>query len=172
MPLNMIRDNALVADDWAEVDSQAEIPPAKKLIVPLSRWLTEREQLCSTGATIGVRLPNTEDVDAIFPEIADRPLIALELPKFDDGRALTQARVLRGRLGYRGDLRGVGDILQDLVYIMRRCGFNEIIPRADQGLDGCLRALADFSTAYQPAADSIQSVFIRRRKSQPHTIAT
>lgn len=167
MPLDMIRDNALVIDDWTEIDSQADIPPTKKLIVPLSRWLSEREQLCATGASIGVRLPNTEDVDAIFPEIANRPLLALEFPKYDDGRALTQARVLRGRLAYRGDLRGVGDILQDLVFIMRRCGFNEITLRAGQDPQKCLRALSDFSTAYQPAADGIQSVFIRRRKSRP-----
>ncbi|HWU67270.1 MAG TPA: DUF934 domain-containing protein, partial [Stenotrophobium sp.] len=159
----MIRDDVLVADDWIAVDDQADIAPAKKLIVSLGRWRSERDQLCSAGATIGVRLANTEDVDAIFAEIADRPLIALEFPKFDDGRALTQARVLRGRLGYRGTLRGVGDILQDLVYIMRRCGFNEILPRADQDPQGCLRALSDFSTAYQPAADGIPSVFIRRR---------
>jgi len=59
-------------------------------------------------------------------EIAGRPLLALEFPKFDDGRALTQARVLRGRLGYHSDLRAVGDILQYLVFVARRCGSSEI----------------------------------------------
>lgn len=161
----LIRDDRLIADDWITLDKQTAVPTtAGKVIVPLSRWRAEHNALLSTGAQIGVRLLNTEDVDALFPEIADRPLLALELPKFDDGRALTQARVLRGRLGYHGDLRLTGDILQDLVFVARRCGFNEIQPRADQDPNGCLRALKDFSTAYQPAADDVQSAFIRRRK--------
>ena len=163
----MIRGNALASDDWTTIDDESGIPPeAEKLIVSLSRWCAEHEQLRSSGKLIGVRLPNIEDIDAVFAEVADRPLLALEFPKFADGRALTQARVLRGRLGYRGDLRGVGDILQDLIFIMRRCGFNEIVPRLGQDMDGCLRALADFSTAYQPAADGIRSAFVRRRSSQ------
>ncbi|MGH8460604.1 MAG: DUF934 domain-containing protein [Stenotrophobium sp.] len=169
MSLRMIRGNALVIDDWTEIDDESALPAGgnpTKLIVPLKRWRTERESLIAAGMQIGVRLANTEDVDTIFPEIADRPLLALEFPKFDDGRALTQARVLRGRLDYRGDLRGVGDILQDLIFIMRRCGFNEIVPRADQNSEGCLQALADFSTAYQPAADDVQSAFVRRRSSR------
>ncbi len=96
---------------------------------------------------------------------AGRPLLALELPKFDDGRALTQARVLRERLGCRGDLCAVGDILQYLVFVARRCGSNGIQPCADQNLDNCLHVLQDFSTAYQPAADAAQSAFIRRRQT-------
>src|SRR3546814_11872909 len=75
-------------------------------------------------------------VDDIFAEIADRPLLVLGFPKHDDGRALTQAKLLRGRLGYRGDLRVDGHILQDLVSVARRCGCNEIKPRADQELQG------------------------------------
>lgn len=165
----LICGDRLIDDDWTVLDEHAAPPAgAGKLIVPLSRWRTERDALQATGAQIGVRLINTEDVDQLFPEIADRPLLVLEFPKFDDGRALTQARVLRGRLGYRGNLRLTGDILQDLVFVARRCGFNEIQPRADQDPNGCLRALKDFSTAYQPAADDVQSVFIRRRKLQ-HT---
>lgn len=161
----LIRDDRLIADDWTALDEQAAVPAsASRLIVPLNRWRTERAALQATGAQIGVRLANTEDVDQLFPEVADRPLLVLEFPRFDDGRALTQARVLRGRLGYRGDLRLTGDILQDLVFVARRCGFNEIQPRDDQDPDGCLHALEDFSTAYQPAADDMQSAFSRRRK--------
>lgn len=121
--------------------------------------------MLATGAQIGVLLLNTEDADELYAEIAGRPLLALEFPKFDDGRALTQARVLRGRLGYRGDLRAVGDILQYLAFVARRCGFNEIQPRTDQDLDGCLSALQDFTTAHQSAADAAQSAFIRRRQT-------
>lgn len=160
----LIRDDRLIADTWTEVDEQEEIAAGiSHLVVPLARWRAERDALLASGAQIAVRLPNTEDVDAIYAEIADRPLLVLGFPKHDDGRALTQAKLLRGRLGYRGDVRVDGHILQDLVSVARRCGCNEIKPRADQELQGCLRALSEFSTAYQPAADGIVSVFVRRR---------
>src|SRR3546814_14147513 len=84
---------------------------AQRLIVTLARLRAERDTLLAAAAQIGVRLANTEDVDDIFAEIADRPLLVLGFPKHDDGRALTQAKLLRGRLGYRGDLRVDGHIL-------------------------------------------------------------
>jgi uncharacterized protein (DUF934 family) len=160
----VIRDDRLIADRWTELDDETAIPAgAGPLVVTLARWRAERDALLAVGAPVGVRLANTEDVDDIFTEIADRPLLVLGFPKHDDGRALTQAKLLRGRLGYRGDVRVDGHILQDLVSVARRCGCNEIKPRADQELQGCLRALGEFSTAYQPAADGIVSVFVRRR---------
>lgn len=160
----LIRDETIADDDWLTVeDTAAPVPPGGRVIAPLSRWRAERDALLATAAAVGVLLPNTEDVETIYPEIADRPLLALQFPNFGDGRALTQARLLRGRLGYTGELRAVGDILRDLVFGLRRCGFDTIVPRADQDLDDCLRALREFSTAYQPAADGVVAVFARRR---------
>ena len=113
----ILRKHAIVEDEWTLlVDGAAEPPRSGKLIVPLARWRAERARLEADAASIGVLLPNTEDVESIYAQIADRPLIALQFPVFADGRALTQAVLLRTRLGIAGELRAVGDVVRVLVF--------------------------------------------------------
>jgi uncharacterized protein (DUF934 family) len=108
-------------------------------------------------------VPNTADIEAVYPEIADRGLIALQFPAFADGRALSQAVVLRKRLGFRGELRAVGDIIRDLVFWLGRCGFDSIVPRKGQDLEACRAALGEIKEAYQAGADGQTPVWVRRR---------
>ncbi|HTL91372.1 MAG TPA: DUF934 domain-containing protein, partial [Steroidobacteraceae bacterium] len=77
--------------------------------------------------------------------------------------ALSQAVVLRKRLGFRGELRAVGDVIRDLVFWLGRCGFDSIVPRKDQSLEGCREALREITVAYQAAADAHTPVWVRRR---------
>jgi uncharacterized protein (DUF934 family) len=133
------------------------------VIVSLARFRKERDTLAAGPLEVGVRLPNTEDIAALWPELADRPLIALEWPKWGDGRAFSQARVLRERCGYKGEIRAVGDVLRDQIQYMQRCGVNAFEPRADQEPDVCLAALSDFDLAYQNAADALPNVWALRR---------
>jgi uncharacterized protein (DUF934 family) len=151
---------SVVEDDWT---LSADGAASGRTIVPLERWRRERELLLSAGAAVGVLLPNTEDVDAVYPEIRDRPLIALEFPAFADGRALSQAVVLRTRLGFSGELRAVGDIIRDLVFWLGRCGFDSIVPREDQDLEACRIALSELPVSYQAAADGRTPAWIARR---------
>lgn len=155
--------NALIEDPWQTLDGDTEPPAQGAVIVPLARWRAQAAALRARSDAVGVLIPNTEDVDALWPEIADRPLLALHWPRYGDGRAHSQAQVLRRRLGYGGTLRAVGEIGRDLVFHLRRCGFDMIVPRADEDAGVYLSALADFSTAYQPAADGVAAVFTRRR---------
>ncbi len=75
--------------------------------------------------------------------------ISLNFPKFTDGRAYTQAALLRGRLGATGPLIATGDVLVDQVLQMARCGFSHAILRADQSLEAAQRQLARYSRFYQ-----------------------
>ncbi|MBX6419571.1 MAG: DUF934 domain-containing protein [Nevskia sp.] len=163
----ILKNRRLVEDDWRLIEDGAPVCAGEKIIVPLRRWREERSALLASAAAVGVLLPNTEDVEALWPEIADRPLIALQFPVFGDGRALSQAVVLRRRLGFGGELRALGDILRDQVFGLQRCGFDAIVPRADQDLEDCLRALAEFSVVYQPAADGLETVWQKRRSATP-----
>jgi uncharacterized protein (DUF934 family) len=90
----------------------------------------------------------------------------LQFPTFTDGRALSQAVVLRKRLGFRGELRAVGDIIRDLVFWLGRCGFESIVPRQDQNLESCKEALGELSVAYQASADGHTPVWVRRRRAE------
>ncbi|MGA7539505.1 MAG: DUF934 domain-containing protein [Steroidobacteraceae bacterium] len=156
--MRVLRQRELLEDDWS-LDEDAG-----KLIVTLERWRSEREALVAAHAAVGVLVPNTADVEEIYPEVGDRPLIALQFPTFSDGRALSQAVLLRKRLGFRGELRAVGDVIRDLVFWLGRCGFDSIVPRQDQSLEACRQALDELTVAYQAAADDHTPVWVRRRK--------
>jgi uncharacterized protein (DUF934 family) len=168
MRARILRRRELVEDDWTIVeDSRAGSSWAGggKLIVPLEAWRAQRAALLAARAAVGVLVPNTTDIEAIYPQIADRPLIALQFPTFSDGRALSQAVVLRRRLGFAGELRAVGDVIRDLVFWLGRCGFDSIVPRQDQSLEACQQALDELTVAYQAAADDHTPVWVRRRKA-------
>jgi uncharacterized protein (DUF934 family) len=161
----ILRQGELVEDVWAVIEdgrSESELA-GRKVIVTLARWRAERETLLAAHAAVGVLVPNTADIEAVYADIGDRALIALQFPTFTDGRALSQAVLLRKRLGYRGELRAVGDVIQDLVFWLGRCGFDSIVPRKDQNLEACRAALDELQVAYQAAADEHTPVWIRRR---------
>jgi len=165
MTTTIVHAGELVEDSWTLIeDGRTAIEAGGgKIIVTLARWQAERESLLATHAAVGVLVPNTADIEATHADIADRPLIALQFPTFADGRALSQAVVLRKRLGYRGELRAVGDVIRDLVFWLGRCGFDSIVPRKDQSPKACQEALRELTVAYQAAADEHTPVWMRRR---------
>jgi uncharacterized protein (DUF934 family) len=158
-----IRDGAPAEDGWTGLTDDQALPASGRIIVSLKRYRAERETLAASGLTLGVRIPNTERVDDLAAELAGLPLIEVEIPKFADGRAYSQARVLRERYGYKGEIRAVGDVLRDQISMMARCGINAFAPRADQNLQDCLSAFRDFDLAYQRGADGVQTVWQQRR---------
>jgi len=153
MPL--IRDNALVArDPWVRVDDNAALPEdGTPAIVSLDRWRAERETLDGRNGGLGVVLKAGEDAAELAGDIERLSLIALEFPKFSDGRAFSTARLLRGRYRFRGELRAVGNVLRDQLLFMHRCGFDAYEIARGDALEAWTGALADFSAWYQPAAD-------------------
>ena len=100
-----------------------------------------------------VSLANTDPVEDLAPHVGRLRLIVLNFPKFSDGRAYSQARLLRGRLGYTGEMRATGGVLQDQLPFMLRCGFDSF--ESDQKGFGEALAMARtlFSVVYQPAED-------------------
>jgi uncharacterized protein (DUF934 family) len=122
--------------------------------VPLSDWLAGER------TAPPVLLP-TDEPTAIAPHLADLPLIAIAFPKFNDGRGLSIAALLR-RLGFGGELRAIGDVARDQLFFMARCGFDAFALRADQDPADALNAFAEFGDVYQDAADGRGPVFRRR----------
>ena len=161
----LVDDNWTLIEDGSAQVERAQIGPAGgKVIVTLARWRAEPDALLAAHAAVGVLVPNTADIEAVYPQIIGRPLVVLQFPTFTDGRALSQAVVLRKRLGFTGELRAVGDVIQDLVFWLGRCGFDSIVPRKDQNLEACRAALRELTVAYQAAADSHTPIWIRRRR--------
>ena len=104
------------------------------------------DQDAAAGALL---LANTEDVLARADEIRSAAAVLLQFPKWTDGRAYSQAVLLRGRLRYTGQIRASGDVVVDMAPLLQRCGFDAMQLRADQKLESAQRALGLVSTTYQ-----------------------
>ena len=108
-----------------------------------------------------VLLANTDPVEDLAPHLGRLRLIVLDFPKFSDGRAYSQARLLR-RMGYRGELRATGGVLQDQVAFMLRCGFDSFESEQQGFGEALARARTLFSVVYQPAEDDQVPASLRR----------
>lgn len=148
MPL--VRDGAIVADPWLPVPDDAALPEEGGTIVSLRRWKTERETLAGRNAPLGLSLANTDEVEEIGPEANRFGVIVLSFPKFSDGRAYSQARMLRERYGFKGELRATGAVLPDQLVHMLRCGFDAFVPPDDRLLKYWDRVVASLPAFYQP----------------------
>jgi uncharacterized protein (DUF934 family) len=120
----LIRDGRLVADPFVDASALDAVPATGPVIVSLAQWQAGREALLARGTPVGVRLKSDQHPDALAADLPRLAVIALEFPKFRDGRAYTYARLLRERYGYTAELRAVGDVLQEQLNYMRRCGFD------------------------------------------------
>ena len=94
-------------------------------------------------------LANTDDVLVRAEEIRTASAVVLHFPKWTDGRAYSQAVLLRGRLRFVGEIRAMGDVLVDMAPLLQRCGFDAVQLRADQKLESAQRALGLVPTTYQ-----------------------
>lgn len=132
-----------------------------RALPPLDQYLAQPQP-----AQAGVRLAPTDDPATLQPFLDSLRLIAVEFPKFTDGRGYSIAALLR-RCGYRGDLRAVGDVLVDQVFFMKRVGFTSFALRADQDPVAARRALTRFSDGYQGAHDQPLPAYRRRARPTP-----
>ncbi|MEQ9121625.1 MAG: DUF934 domain-containing protein, partial [Alphaproteobacteria bacterium] len=131
MPL--VRNRQIVEDTWTHVADGEDMPLEAAVIVSADRWLSERATLVHRNAPVGVRLRNDRPLDDIAGDLFRFGVIALEFPAFKDGRAYTQARLLRERYRFHGEVRACGDVLRDQLLFMQRCGIDafEIRKQAD-----------------------------------------
>lgn len=162
----IIKNKTIVEDDWtvqrlAEGDTpEGVIVAPGKVIVPLSVWQAQRETLIGRPE-LGVWLASNERPEALQEDVAKFAVIAVDFPKFADGRGYTIAYLLRERLGYKGELRAIGDVLRDQLFYMQRVGFDSFAPRADKDIGEALKGLGDFSEVYQASNDQPLPLFRR-----------
>jgi uncharacterized protein (DUF934 family) len=136
--------HALVGDDGPPVS----ITPAPHLLLDLAQWHAVRAAW-PDALPVGVRLDNDQDVEAIEHDLPRLALVVLHFPKWVDGRAYSQARLLRARYRYAGDVRATGDVLVDMAPLLRRTGFSQALLRADQSVAAAEHALNFFPGHYQ-----------------------
>ncbi len=160
---NFIKDRKPAEDNWTPFTGleDPDTLPTGDIYVPFKEWLEKRDELLKRNSKLGVILENTDDIGALAEDLERLDLIVLQFPKMADGRAYSQARLLRERYDYKGEVRAVGDVLRDQVFYMQRCGFNAFEMREDQNLESTLKAFDEMTVTYQPSTDEDMPIWRR-----------
>jgi uncharacterized protein (DUF934 family) len=167
----IIRGDTIAQDDWQVLrtgagNAQPEEFPAGRIVVPLALWLERHAELAARG-DVGVWLAAGDDPAQLAPWIGQLPLMAVDFPKFTDGRGYTTAYLLRARYGYRGELRAIGDVLPDQLFFLRRVGFDAFALRMDKDIRKALELLRPFTDAYQGSWDNAIPAYRRHARGWP-----
>ncbi len=169
MPL--VKDGQIVEDRFVRVADDAPLPEGTPVLVTAERLLANASELAARGAPVGVLWPNNRKVAELEPLLKNLALVALVFPKFRDGRAYSQARLLRERYGYAGELRATGDVLRDQFQFLVRAGFDSFEVKKPTDARVFAQSAARFSVFYQPAADGRISALRRRAQGGTGTKA-
>jgi uncharacterized protein (DUF934 family) len=151
MPL--VKNGKIIADSVVHVADDAEIPADGAILISAARLMADPEVLSRRAGRTGVIWPNNRDVDDIVPYLDRVDIIALLFPTFRDGRAYSQARLLRERHGYRGELRATGQVLRDQFLFMLRAGFDAFEVKKPADAEAFASTVKRYSVFYQPTGD-------------------
>lgn len=155
--MKVVKDRKVVEDAWHLVkDDEAA---GANAIVSVARWNAERDALLAAGP-VGVVLRSSESPDEIA-DLEKVALVAIDFPAFTDGRGYSSSRMLRSRHGYKGEIRAIGDVMRDEMFLMRRVGIDSFAVKATKDIEKALSAFDDFSVTYQAAADDERPLFRR-----------
>ncbi len=163
----LIKNRQIVDDQWLLIKESSQLEDllaysGQNLIVPLAFWREERNRIKQRSGKTAVWLNSNELPQSLGEDLHNLEVIALNFPIFSDGRSYTSARELRSNLGYKGEIRAVGDVLRDQLFYMSRCGFDAFLMREDQDLEKALSAFDDFTDGYQVSVDKPIPLFRRR----------
>lgn len=167
MPL--VKHGHIIEDVYIRVPDGAPITDGVAVIVTAERFLADAAELTARDGAVGIVWPNDRKVAELEPWISRLTLIALTFPKFRDGRAYSQARLLRERFGFRGELRATGEVLRDQFLFLIRAGFDSLEVSKAADADAFAAAVSAYSVFYQPSTDG--RLAVRRRRLPRHARA-
>jgi uncharacterized protein (DUF934 family) len=153
----LIKNSAYAQDVYAPVADDAALPEGP-VLVSLARFQKERDALLARNTPVGIKLQSAENPESLGADVHHFALIALEFPKFRDGRAFSWARLLRTRLGFTGEIRAVGDFLYDQVNYQHRVGFDAWEVPDHFTIEMFNRALTEMTNVYQPSTDGKKTI--------------
>ena len=151
--MEIIKDRKIITDSWSHLREQDDIPPEQPCTISLAQYTREQKSWTQRRQPWGIRLPNDVSIDIVEEVLDQVSLLTIEFPAFTDGRGYSLARSLR-RAGYTNELRATGDVLQDQIAFMERCGFNSFDLKEGKSVRAALDAFDELSPAYQSSADA------------------
>jgi uncharacterized protein (DUF934 family) len=151
---HILRRREWVADEWRHLGEEAADGDA--LIVPLAELLKDPQLWQRRAGRLGVRLGPGDAPEALAAHLPRLALVAVEFPSPGDGRGYSAGTLLRGRLGFGGELRALGaGVRRDLLFLLARCGFDAMELAAGEDPEAARRALERYDVAYQPGSPQV-----------------
>ena len=166
MPL--VKNARTATDIFVNVPDGAELPGDGAVLVSAARFLEDPEALLQRPGKLGVIWPNNRDLDDLVPYLDRLAVVALVFPSFRDGRAYSQARLLRERYGFAGELRATGQVLRDQFVFMLRAGFDAFETKKESDAEAFAVTSKRYSVFYQPTGDG-RITALHRRMQQRHS---
>ncbi len=160
MPL--VKNARITTDLFVHIADGAELPGDGAILVSAARFLEDPEAVLKHAGKVGVVWPNNRDLDDLVPYLDRLAAVALVFPSFRDGRAYSQARLLRERHGYDGEMRATGQVLRDQFVFMSRAGFDAFEVKKDADADAFAETMKRYSVFYQPTGDGRVTALNRR----------
>ena len=160
MPL--VKGGKIMDDVFVHAADGAALPDDGAILVPAARLLENPASVLDRKDKIGVIWPNNRDVDDLVPYLDRLAVVALVFPIFRDGRAYSQARLLRERFSYRGELRATGQVLRDQFVFMLRAGFDSFEVKKQSDAEAFAQTVKRYSVFYQPTGDGRLTALHRR----------
>ena len=159
----LIRQGRIVPDPWVSVADGDALPgDGRPAIVALARWQAERAALLRHDGPLGIRLAPDQPPALIADDLHRFDLVALDFPKFTDGRAYSQARLLRQRWRFAGEIRATGQVLRDQFLFMLRAGFDAFEVKKQSDAEAFANTVKRYSVFYQPTGDGRITALHRR----------
>ena len=158
----LVKAGRIAEDIFANVPD-GEAVPEGAAIVSLKRFLAEGEALLGRGAPLGVRLESEENPEVLGARVHGLAVVVLAVPKFRDGRAFSWARLLRTRMGYKGEVRVTGHVLRDQYAFYARVGVDAFEITQNLSMEEFQAAMTEISEVYQPAPDGKTTIWEKRR---------
>ncbi|MDE2166004.1 MAG: DUF934 domain-containing protein [Alphaproteobacteria bacterium] len=153
-------------DTWRHLGDDEPAADGEAVTISFKRWQAEGERWREHSGPLGLRLPNDIAPAAIAAALDRVALVVLNFPRFVDGRAYSQARLLRDRFGFRGELRAAGNVLRDQLLFMARCGFDSFEVDTERArAENWSTAFREFDLFYQPANDRAEPILWRRLRN-------
>ena len=166
MPL--VKSGKVVEDRYVRVADGEPEPEQGAVIVSADRFLADAEELGQRSDPVGVIWPNNRNVADLEPHLRKLALVALVFPAYKDGRAYSQARLLRERYRFRGELRATGQVLRDQFVFMLRAGFDSFEVKKQADAEAFMQTAKRYSVFYQPTGDgraTVNQLRLQHRRS-------
>jgi uncharacterized protein (DUF934 family) len=163
----LIKNKQLVSDDpWIYVADADPIPAAGDVLISWQRFDRDDIDPETRNGRVGLRIEPEDDLLQVITHLPKVGLLAIDFPKFGDGRGYTKARLLRERYKYTGELRAVGEVLADQLFYLLRCGFDSFELAPGKDVAAALRSFETFSVTYQAAVDDPRPLYARARRGE------